>query len=218
MPLVLLCRHGTTALNKGSAGESDERIRGWSDVPLDEQGKKDAEILAKKSAKFPIERIYSSTLDRAMETANAIGEQFSLPVEETRALMPWDLGYMTKQRVKDVLPAMKKFIKAEDSKVPGGESFSNFRVRTLKFVQKCIQEAQNDQKTICLVSHTRVCQLVKAWLAAGAPGDFHIDDATMDDYSDEIAPGGFLEIEPGEVLGPEFKDGKREKADQSVEE
>jgi broad specificity phosphatase PhoE len=206
-PLLILARHGQTKLNKGAAGESGERIRGWSDVPLDEKGKQDAIDLAKKLATMDIEIVYTSPLDRALETGRAVADAVGVEEIKVGALRPWNLGVMTKQLVKDVLPAMKEFIRHEDEKVPMGESFSDFRVRCLAFIHKCCQAAAKDNKIICCVAHTRNLQLVKAWLANGSPKDFSIDLKTMEDYTDETQEGGFLEVDPHEILGPEWKHG-----------
>lgn len=210
-PLVILCRHGSTKLNATSAGESAERIRGWSDVALDSRGKEDAHKLADKLVKYDIEVVYCSPLQRALETGEAISEKLNVPLQLKRALMPWDLGVMTKQLVKDVLPIMKDHIIHENKKVPMGESFSTFKRRCLSFIKACCLEAHRDNKIIVCCAHTRNLQLVRAWLANGAPDNFRIDLRVMDDYSKEVEPGGFEEISPHMILGPEFRaDGKHE--------
>lgn len=208
-PILVCARHGTTALNSTHAGESAERVRSWADVPLTAKGKEEAQELANKlvAEGLPFEEIWSSDLSRARETADTVGEKIGLPVNTTRALRPWGLGYLTKTLVKDAIPVMEKFVNNEDVTVPGGESFSTFRTRALKFIQKLAHKAQDDNKTILVLTHTRDLQLIKAFLAAGAPADLHIDRKVFDDYSDEISPSGFLEVEPGEALGPEWKHG-----------
>ena len=70
MPRVLICRHGETKLNAG--GESAERIRGWKDIPLDDNGQRQAQELAKELAVYDIREIWSSPLSRAFDTAMAI--------------------------------------------------------------------------------------------------------------------------------------------------
>ncbi|WP_431804317.1 histidine phosphatase family protein [Halobacillus andaensis] len=59
-------RHGTTSWNKSG------RAQGHSDVPLDEQGHKDARALAKKLSREKWSYIYSSDLSRASQTAQAL--------------------------------------------------------------------------------------------------------------------------------------------------
>ena len=66
MTSIYLVRHGQTAWNK------EEIFRGRTDVPLDESGRKQAELVGKYFREMEIHAIYSSPLARAWETAQAI--------------------------------------------------------------------------------------------------------------------------------------------------
>jgi broad specificity phosphatase PhoE len=194
-PLIILVRHGSTALNAKSHGDSSERIRGWADIPLDSEGKKEAERIAKNiSSNYQPQEIHSSPLIRALETANSIADACHLSVEKTTDLLPWNLGDFTGQRVSLILKEMKYYVSHPERQVPGGEPFDVFKKRFLIFLKAEIHEAFAKKWRIVLVSHTRDCQVAKAWIAAGCPDDFSIDDKTMDDYSNETVPGGFLII------------------------
>lgn len=60
---------------------NNHRLAGWTpDVHLNQQGRRQAEDLARRLAGTPLVAIYSSPLERAMETAQAISEPRSLPV------------------------------------------------------------------------------------------------------------------------------------------
>lgn len=73
---IYLIRHGQTAWN----GES--RRQGHCDIPLDEVGLKQSRLVA---ARFPVfDALYSSDLQRALDTARCIGEP--IPVPELREL------------------------------------------------------------------------------------------------------------------------------------
>lgn len=192
---ILLVRHGETKLNAKSSGDSTERIRGWADVPLDEAGTKAAQELGKSLSKMKIDKIYSSPLIRAYQTALDIGKYQHLVPVKTMALMPWHLGDWTGVKVSDIIDKMKKLVAEGNKAAPGGEPFNIFRDRFLSYLSLRMKEAQQDKSTICLVAHTRNCQCAKAWLAAGEPEDCHIDLKTMDDYSNEVAPGSYMEIQ-----------------------
>ncbi|MBN1265586.1 MAG: histidine phosphatase family protein [Anaerolineales bacterium] len=76
---LILIRHGTTIWN------SQNRFIGTTDLPLDENGKRQAKQLASHLTRDIPDVIYSSNLKRAAETAAIIAESCSLePVLDPR--------------------------------------------------------------------------------------------------------------------------------------
>ncbi|WP_411347329.1 histidine phosphatase family protein [Paenibacillus sp. WLX2291] len=73
-----LIRHGLTDWN--ALG----RIQGQSDIPLNEEGRRQASLLAERLAAGPIQwdHIISSHLQRAHETASIIAERLNIPLLE----------------------------------------------------------------------------------------------------------------------------------------
>lgn len=69
---VCVARHGETDWNIAGI------LQGWSDVTLNDEGRRQARQLATVVADFGIERIYSSPLVRALETAEIISEVLGL--------------------------------------------------------------------------------------------------------------------------------------------
>ncbi|QDK37483.1 histidine phosphatase family protein [Bdellovibrio sp. NC01] len=61
--VIHLFRHGQTDWNIG------RRLQGHTDIPLNSEGRKQAETLQEYFAKNPVELIFSSDLSRAKETA-----------------------------------------------------------------------------------------------------------------------------------------------------
>lgn len=194
---IILVRHGSTKLNKDSAGDSNERIRGWADVPLDDKGEQQAHAVAKKICNnYHVDCINSSPLSRAYNTARTIAKELDISkIYKTIDLTPWHLGDMTGQKVSDIVSVMKNYVDNESKSVPGGEPFAIFRRRFLSFLHGQIKEAVLDNLIIVLVTHTRDCQLARAWIAAGCPNDLSIDNKVMDDYSGEVSPGGLFVIQ-----------------------
>ena len=192
MPKIILVRHGETKLNAKSHGDSNERIRGWADIPLDRNGIRQADDVAKYiAANFDIKEIYSSPLIRAVVTAQTIAKDTNVShIYKTIDLTPWNLGDMTGQKVSDIISIMKNYVIHEEKSVPNGEPFSIFRRRFLSFLKDKINEAKADNCNIVLVAHTRNCQLARAWIAAGEKEDLSIDHKTMDNYDHETLPGG----------------------------
>lgn len=195
---VILVRHGSTVLNATTPGESAERIRGWLDVPLDEGGKEEAADTASRIAgEYCVDQIYSSDLDRALETAQHLSDACHVgPPTQDDALRPWNVGDWAGEPTAEVLPHMQMLVDSPEVPAPGGESFSAFAKRFLRRFQGILQEARATSKTIAVVSHTRNVQLVRAWLAQEAPPDLSYDPACMNDYSTELKPGDYLVLVP----------------------
>ena len=102
MGKLILVRHGHTCLNVPGR---DERLRGWLDIPLDDQGLQEAADTAERLADHPVEAIYSSDLRRARQTAEVLRRRTGAPrVATSKDLRPWNLGVFCGQRVYDILP------------------------------------------------------------------------------------------------------------------
>jgi alpha-ribazole phosphatase len=74
MTRLLLARHGETAWN------TSRRYQGQTDIPLNEGGRRQAKALAQRLSGEKIDAIYTSDLQRARETAEAIAAFHELPV------------------------------------------------------------------------------------------------------------------------------------------
>ena len=209
---ILIVRHGHTKENGGSGADSAERIRGWRNVPLDERGVRAAEENGERFASTPIREIWCSPLDRAVETAQALAKyQKAAPkVHPNVSLMPWQLGDMQGQHAKIVLPIMNRYVRNETATPTNGEPFCNFRRRCLAFVQRKIADFDShgeEEHIASLVTHSRVLQLVKAWISAGCPEDLSIDTDAMINYEGVVPPAGYLWLD--------IKDAPRKKEDAS---
>src|SRR5574339_1193622 len=87
MPLLLLIRHGENDYVKTSklAG----RLPG---VHLNEFGQKQAQALGEALKDVPIRAIYSSPLERAMETATPIAKAIGLTIQKEKGLLETNVG------------------------------------------------------------------------------------------------------------------------------
>lgn len=79
MPTVVLVRHGRTEANASGV------LAGWSPgVFLDEEGRKQAEVMASRLITVPLSHVVSSPLDRTVETADFLcsGRKVKRSVDE----------------------------------------------------------------------------------------------------------------------------------------
>lgn len=125
-PTLFLIRHGKTPMND----PANEKIRGYSDVPLSHEGKQGIEATAKflKDKGFPITHVMASPLQRAMMTAAIVADPRAR-VYPHSGLLPWNLGDYSEKRVKDVAPLMDHLQSIPDLKAPNGESYRTFYER-----------------------------------------------------------------------------------------
>lgn len=73
MATALLVRHGETSWNR------DGRVQGWADSRLTERGREQAAALARRVADdYDVDRLYSSDLVRARETAGYLSRSLGL--------------------------------------------------------------------------------------------------------------------------------------------
>jgi len=171
-PTVLVLRHGNTQFNS-SPGGSPERIRGWIDVPLDEEGVQQAQAAAAKIGRLPLKRIVSSDLQRAAATAQAVAAVAGVPLETSADLRPWNLGAYAGQPIEQVKPRLDELmVKYPRVNAPGGESYAQFLQRFLTKLASLMQEAEAspDDGFIVAVAHTRNLRAAEAWVTAGMPG------------------------------------------------
>jgi probable phosphoglycerate mutase len=152
MGKLILVRHGKTVLN---SLDREERLRGWMDIPLDDQGLLEAEETAQRLAQYPVAHIYSSDLYRARQTAAAVVRATLVPIVHTAGLRPWDLGTLAGQRVKDILPILQQLELDPTLPAPGGESFLQFCDRYSRKLEELLNIAARSTECIVAVTHVR---------------------------------------------------------------
>jgi broad specificity phosphatase PhoE len=150
---LLLIRHGETPLNR------EMRYIGLRDDGLTETGKRQARQLADTLATFPIAAVYSSPLQRAYLTAQAIAERHGLEVLHNDALIESNFGQwegLTAREVKARGAKDAEILRAwqDDPTLapPQGESLDAMSKRVQSAVTAIAQE--HPGQTIVLVTHT----------------------------------------------------------------
>ena len=83
---IYIVRHGETQYNV------DRRLQGWTDIPLNKNGKQQAKKVADRLKTEPITVIYSSDHKRAKSTASAIAKAKNLKLHQTWKLREDRMG------------------------------------------------------------------------------------------------------------------------------
>jgi broad specificity phosphatase PhoE len=117
---VVLWRHGRTAWNVAG------RVQGQSDVPLDDVGKAQAVEAGARLAALRPDRIVSSDLLRAHDTARVLGDITGTKVELDERLREMNFGAregLTWREAWDQFPdGMRAWVNGDETKVPGSET------------------------------------------------------------------------------------------------
>lgn len=149
---ILAIRHGETAWNV------DTRIQGHLDIPLNDTGRWQARRLAQAlAARDAIHAVYSSDLQRAHETAQAIAAATGTPLRTHMGLRERGFGLFegkTYAEIEQTWPAESEHWRRRtpDWRPPqGGESLLQVRARILQTLQELAAPHAGQQ--IVLVAH-----------------------------------------------------------------
>lgn len=143
-------RHGSTILNDSG------KFRGWLDVPLDANGKKDAEELARFFEKIALGTAYTSSLERAQQTAEIVLEprgMFASPSEELR---PIGVGELEGQLKSEHRKEIEYYQNHPNEKFPGGESLNGFRARVRRPILTSIKEGVDNPLPTITFAHSSI--------------------------------------------------------------
>jgi probable phosphoglycerate mutase len=146
-----LVRHGQTDWNLTG------RWQGHSDVPLNAQGRRQAEHLARRLARdgARFDAFYASDLRRAWETAEIIGRAVGLRPVPTPALREIDLGTWagkTREEIASGYPGLwERALAGEDIPRGGGETFAALQARVAAWLEGAAD--RHPGAVICAVTH-----------------------------------------------------------------
>ena len=160
MTTVLLIRHGENDYVK--TGKFAGRIPG---VHLNEKGQQEAREIADGLKDVPISAIYSSPLERAIETAQPLANAKKLKIKIAKGLIETDIGHWKGLEIKKArkLPEWKT-VQSYPSRFrfPGGESFVDAQARQVKTIEEIISRQKDDALIACF-SHADPIRLVIAY-------------------------------------------------------
>ncbi len=154
---VYLIRHGATSLS------SEDRFSGGTDVDLSDEGRWQAECLAKRLADDPIVAFYCSPMRRTVETASIVAEPFKMKPAFRDGLREIHHGRWETMRRSEVETQFPEEY-ADWQEDPftfapqGGESGLMVMTRALPVIREIVTRHAN--QTVAVVSHKATIRLI----------------------------------------------------------
>jgi len=151
MPLFLLIRHGENDYVK--TGRLPGHIDG---IHLNERGQKQAQALGEALKTVPIKAVYSSPLERAMETAEPIAKARSLQILPELDLRDADVGKWQGKSIKSLrLTNAWKIVQHSPSRFtfPEGESFPGVQTRIIGVLERIARKHNKPKDIVAVVFH-----------------------------------------------------------------
>ena len=148
---IVLLRHGATDWNLQG------RCQGSSDRRLTEVGLHQAEQIATQLGNETIHAIYSSSLERARQTAALVSRPHNLPVmieDDVRELDHGELEGLTFNEIKAKFSEFLTIWRTAPAElqIPGGERLADVAERAWRALSRIAQRHKTDQ-TVVVVSH-----------------------------------------------------------------
>jgi probable phosphoglycerate mutase len=150
---VVLVRHGETDWSRTG------RHTGWTDVPLTDDGRRQARAIARKLAGRQFERVLSSPLSRALETCRLAGYGGDVVVDPD--LREWDYGAYegrTSAEIRESIPGWSVWTHP----IADGESIDDVGRRA----DRVIARLRDVDGSVAVFAHGHVLRILAArWLS-----------------------------------------------------
>lgn len=151
MPLLLLIRHGENDFVK--TGKLPGQTAG---IHLNERGQKQAQALSEALTQVPIKAIYSSPLERAMQTAAPIATPHNLQITQEPRLMDANVGKWQGKSLNSLrLTNAWKVVQHAPSRFqfPEGESFIDLQTRIVDALEAIVKRHNKPKDIVAVVFH-----------------------------------------------------------------
>lgn len=164
--MLVVVRHGQ------AEGNTSHRFIGWSAASLDDLGRDQARTVAHRLARAGIERIVSSDILRARQTAEPLGELIGVEVEIDERFREIGNGEWTgllPSEIAERWPEMwSSYITGIDVDRPGGERWADVRER----LRAGLADLTADDRSTALFTHAGPVMLCAEWaLGVQLPGN-----------------------------------------------
>jgi len=137
---LILVRHGETTHNAAGIAQ------GWQDSQLSEKGQAQVLSLARRLVSFGVDALYSSPLNRALATAQAISDVTGLPITILEDLREMNYGAWEGKSFLEVRKSdeqiFRRWIAEDDFPCPDGESHKDVLTRMKRAFEAVSTAAQ----------------------------------------------------------------------------
>lgn len=194
MLTVYLVRHGETMFNVRGV------VQGWVDSPLTERGWQQARRAAEQLRSRPIRAVYSSTSERALDTAETIaGEHPGIPLVTDRGfkeLFFGDFEAVPNEGLGPAIEPVEEFfsgmLAGTHPGLPGGESGADYRTRVADALERVLA-GHPDGGEVVIVSHGVTINTLLVMAGWHSPGPLENASISVVRHSGP-GPGEFVAV------------------------
>lgn len=154
MSKLVLVRHGQSQWNL------ENRFTGWTDVPLTEQGQKDASLCGKALKSFNFDTAFTSRLIRSTDTLSIMMKELGqdIPIMNDSALNERHYGELqglnkAETTAKHGKEQVQLWRRSYATRPPNGESMEDCERRTWPFFEQYIFPSIKEGKDVLIVAH-----------------------------------------------------------------
>ena len=164
MKTVILVRHGQSTTNVQKV------FTGQLNAMLTPMGIEQAERMAKYVAQYPVEKVYASSLQRAVETAAPICRLLDCPMETSDDLREIYAGKwegLTFEEIAERYPASYALWRQDfgNANPDGGESCRGLYDRVVKAFRHIVENTP--EEVVCIVSHAIPIRMIQCYIVCG---------------------------------------------------
>ena len=165
-------------------------MQGRLDFGLSLLGQEQAKATAARLSAMRIDRIVTSPLARAAETARAIAEPHSIAIETEPGLLEYDPGPvsgLTGAQIREMHPEIvASYARGERPKFPGEEGRDVFSRR----IAAVLESLQGTEKTVIAVAHggviSAICSIILG-IEQHRPGVFQVANCSLTELGTDRA-------------------------------
>lgn len=178
-----MVRHGETEWNIAM------RLQGMQNSELTKKGIEQAKQAAEALRNRTFDKLISSDLKRALETAVILNQFHDLPLERNASIRERNFGIMeglTREEIMERFPdTYQGYMQRKDTyQVPDGESLVDFYARVTKGVRQIAEDYEG--KRLLIVTHGGVMDCMMRMIfdyPLSAPRRFSIYNASINEFS-----------------------------------